>query len=50
MLKKKSQLSENYNRYVNQQEMLNFFNIEVNKQLKEKNSSSETTRINSFNE
>lgn len=50
ILEKKSQLSENYNRYVNQQEMLDFFNIEVNNQLKERNRSSETTRIISFNE
>lgn len=50
LLKRKSQISENYNKVINQQEMLNFFNIEVNKQLKERNSSSETTRIISFNE
>lgn len=35
---------------INQQEMLNSFNISINKKLKEFNSSSETTRAISFNQ
>lgn len=50
MQKIKSQISKNCNSKVNQQEILNTFNVAVNKKLKEKNRSSETTRINSFNE
>lgn len=47
---KKSQISENYKKKINQQEILNSFNIAINQQLKEFNSSSETKRIISFNE
>jgi ubiquinol-cytochrome c reductase cytochrome b subunit len=35
---------------INQQEMLNSFNISINNKLREHNSSSETTRVISFNE
>jgi hypothetical protein len=45
-----SRTSKNDKTRVNQQEMLNDFNIRINKKLKEFNSSSETTRAISFNE
>lgn len=45
-----SRVSKNVKIGVNQQEMLNDFNIRINKKLKEFNSSSETTREISFNE
>jgi len=45
-----SRISKKDKNKINQQEMLNFFNIKINKKLKELNSSSETTRIISFNQ
>lgn len=45
-----SRVSKNVKIGINQQEMLNDFNIRINKKLKEFNSSSETTREISFNE
>lgn len=45
-----SRISKNVKIGINQQEMLNDFNIRINKKLKEFNSSSETTRAISFNE
>jgi hypothetical protein len=45
-----SRISKNVKIGINQQEMLNDFNIRINKKLKEFNSSSETTRATSFNE
>jgi len=45
-----SRISENNKRKVNQQEILNNFNIQINKALKKFNSSSETTRATSFNQ
>lgn len=45
-----SRVSENVKIGINQQEMLNDFNIRINKKLKEFNSSSETTCIISFNQ
>ena len=45
-----SHISKNDNVRANQQEMLNDFNIRINKKLKDFNSSSETTRATSFNE
>jgi ubiquinol-cytochrome c reductase cytochrome b subunit len=49
-IKNNSHLSKNDKIGVNQQEMLNDFNISINKKLKEFNSSSETTRVISFNQ
>jgi len=47
---KVSRTSKNDKNRANQQEMLNDFNVRINKALKEHNSSSETTRTVSFNE
>lgn len=45
---KNSHINDNYKIKINQQEILNDFNIRINKKLKEFKSSSETTRIISF--
>jgi len=50
ILEKISHVSKKDKLIANQQEMLNSFNIKINRKLKEFNSSSETTRIISFNQ